>query len=121
MEILSEGKDIIRIFLPHIQPEGDGMMVWRLIDSSEVCNFDPFLLIDHFEAVRPRGYCDHPHRGHEVITYLLEGIFKFEDFKGNDGELHPETLGTSNRGKALINIKANQILKHESLEPMAVY
>lgn len=39
----------------------------------------------------------------------------------DDGELHPETLGTSNRGKALINIKANQILKHESLEPMAVY
>lgn len=39
----------------------------------------------------------------------------------DDGELHPHTLGVSHRGKALINIKANQILKHESLGPMAVY
>lgn len=38
-----------------------------------------------------------------------------------DGELHPQTLGVSNRGKALINIKANQILKHESLATVAVY
>lgn len=39
----------------------------------------------------------------------------------DDGELHPDTLGVSYRGKPLINIKANQILKHESLGPMAVY
>lgn len=39
----------------------------------------------------------------------------------DDGELHPDTLRVSSRGKAPINIKANQILKHESLEPMAVY
>ena len=39
----------------------------------------------------------------------------------DDGELHPDTSGVSNRGKAFINIKANQILKHESLGPMAVH
>lgn len=37
----------------------------------------------------------------------------------DDRKLHPDTLGVSNRGKALINIEANQILKHESLGPMA--
>lgn len=39
----------------------------------------------------------------------------------NDGELHPDSSGGTSRGKALINIKANQILKHESLGPLAVY
>lgn len=38
-----------------------------------------------------------------------------------DGKLHPDTSGVSNRGKALINIKANQMLKHDSLRPVAVY
>lgn len=35
----------------------------------------------------------------------------------DDGKLHPHSLGVSNGGKVLINIKANQILKHETQDP----
>jgi Pirin len=30
---------------------------------------------------------DHPHRGFETVTYMLEGIFEHEDFTGTRGKV----------------------------------
>lgn len=30
---------------------------------------------------------DHPHRGFETVTYMLEGSFKHKDSNGNSGKL----------------------------------
>lgn len=44
---------------------------------------DPFLMLDFFNVKLPGGFPDHPHRGFETVTYMLEGNMLHEDFKGN--------------------------------------
>ena len=35
----------------------------------------------------PSGFPDHPHRGFETVTYMLEGTFQHEDFTGTKGTI----------------------------------
>jgi redox-sensitive bicupin YhaK (pirin superfamily) len=53
---------------------------------------DPFLLLDEMGPVdyapgEAVGAPDHPHRGFETITYMLEGEFEHEDSAGHRGML----------------------------------
>ena len=50
----------------------------------ELRNLDPFLLLDEFEGNSKdgAGFPDHPHRGFETVSYILEGEFTHEDFAG---------------------------------------
>ena len=73
----------IKIQDVHIVPEGDGVDVKRLFPLHGFMNFDPFVLWDHFELASGRGFPDHPHRGFEAITYILEGGMNHKDNLGN--------------------------------------
>jgi quercetin 2,3-dioxygenase len=37
-------------------------------------------------------HADHPHRGFETVTYMLEGIFEHEDFTGTRGKVQYDDL-----------------------------
>jgi redox-sensitive bicupin YhaK (pirin superfamily) len=55
---------------------------------------DPFLLIDEMGPVtyapgEAIGAPDHPHRGFETVTYILEGEMEHEDSAGHRGVLGP--------------------------------
>jgi len=49
-------------------------------------------LCDIFEVIPPAGFPDHPHRGFETVTYLLDGAIAHEDFGGNKGLIGPGYL-----------------------------
>jgi quercetin 2,3-dioxygenase len=74
------------------QLEGGGFVVRRPFPTSGLDFVDPFLLLDEMgpadyapgEAV---GAPDHPHRGFETVTYMLEGAFEHEDSAGNRGTI----------------------------------
>jgi redox-sensitive bicupin YhaK (pirin superfamily) len=38
-----------------------------------------------------KGFPDHPHRGFETVTYILEGKFEHRDSHGNRGKLGQAT------------------------------
>lgn len=40
----------------------------------------------------PGGFPDHPHRGFETVTYMLEGKFEHADFCGHKGVIGPGDL-----------------------------
>ena len=77
-------RSVTRIVTALRQREGAGFVVRRPFPTPELSYIDPFLLIDEMgpsdyrpgEAV---GAPDHPHRGFETVTYMLEGEFERED------------------------------------------
>ncbi len=90
------------------QKEGGGFIVRRPFPTQAVSHIDPFLLIDEMgpadyapgEAV---GAPDHPHRGFETITYMLEGEFEHEDSAGHRGTLRPGDVQWMTAGGGIIH------------------
>lgn len=64
--------------------EGQGAFVHRLFPTRHLRDLDPFVLLDDFNVREPAGFPDHPHRGFEAFTYMLEGAFHHKDNLGND-------------------------------------
>lgn len=87
------------------QSEGAGARVRRSIGRPELRNFDPFLMLDEFSARGGdgAGFPDHPHRGFETVSYLLEGRFQHEDFAGHKGTLSPGDLQWMTAGRGIIH------------------
>jgi len=77
-----------RIVTSHRQLEGGGFVVRRPIPGEQIDAVDPFLLIDEMGPVEygpgeAVGAPDHPHRGFETVTYVLEGEMEHEDSAGH--------------------------------------
>jgi redox-sensitive bicupin YhaK (pirin superfamily) len=83
-------RDVTRLIQAHRQLEGAGFVVRRPVPGPGLEQLDPFLLLDEMgpidlgpgEAV---GAPDHPHRGFETVTYIIEGEAQHEDSAGHKG------------------------------------
>jgi redox-sensitive bicupin YhaK (pirin superfamily) len=69
--------------------DGAGAAVQRLFPTPELRHLDPFVLLDDFDVRRPAGFPEHPHRGFEAFTYMIEGAFHHRDSMGNDSIIGP--------------------------------
>jgi redox-sensitive bicupin YhaK (pirin superfamily) len=97
---MSKFKSIINVIKGIEQSEGVGARVVRTLGNRQ--RFDPFLMLDQF-TVSKGGFPDHPHRGFETITYMLEGTFEHEDFKGHRGLIGPGDIQWMTAGKGIIH------------------
>ncbi|KAL2196015.1 RmlC-like cupin domain-containing protein [Corynascus similis CBS 632.67] len=102
-------------FLAIEQSEGAGARVRRSIGTPKLRNFSPFLMLDHFSVSPGAGFPDHPHRGQETITYLLQGGMEHEDFAGNRGRLGPGDLQFMTAGRGIVH--AEMPLQNEDGSP----
>jgi redox-sensitive bicupin YhaK (pirin superfamily) len=69
---------------------------------------DPFLLLDHlgpFDAPpgEAKGAPDHPHRGFETVTYILEGELEHKDSVGNAGHLRAGDVQWMTAGAGVVH------------------
>ncbi|HEX5616625.1 MAG TPA: pirin family protein [Acidimicrobiia bacterium] len=88
--------------------EGGGFWVRRPFPTAIVSMIDPFLLLDEMgpnevapgEAV---GAPDHPHRGFETVTYLLEGESEHRDSAGNHGVMRPGDVQWMTAGAGVVH------------------
>ena len=84
-------RGIRKLITAHQQREGGGFVIRRPL-GGEVRNLDPFLMLDHFGPVdyapgEAIGAPDHPHRGFETVSYIVEGSSQHRDSAGNSGTL----------------------------------
>ncbi|PQE16926.1 pirin protein [Rutstroemia sp. NJR-2017a BBW] len=96
-------RPIQKVFLAREQAEGAGARVRRSIGTENLKNFSPFLMLDHFSIKPGAGFPDHPHRGQETITYLLQGGVDHEDFAGNAGTIEAGDLQFMTAGKGIMH------------------
>lgn len=73
--------------------EGAGVTVHRTLGTPARRHLDPFLMLDHISSDDPddyvAGFPEHPHRGFNTFTYMLEGHMRHGDSMGNKGDLGP--------------------------------
>ena len=70
--------------------EGAGFEVRRAFAGVDLQLVDPFILLDHLGAVEyapgeAKGAPDHPHRGFETVTYMMDGELEHRDSNGGGG------------------------------------
>ena len=69
--------------------DGAGVHLTRLIGQPALDVLDPFVLLDRMHSDVPgdyvAGFPDHPHRGFETVTVMLEGQMRHHDSRGNHG------------------------------------
>jgi quercetin 2,3-dioxygenase len=90
------------------QLEGAGFVVRRPLPAPGLSALDPFLLIDEMGPVEYQpgeavGAPDHPHRGFETVTYVLEGEVLHEDSAGHRGTIKPGGVQWMTAGGGIIH------------------
>jgi len=108
-------KTIQKIFTPHLSSEGAGARVRRIIGSQQLPRLDPFLMLDNFFVKLPGGFPDHPHRGFDTVTYMLQGSFFHEDFMGNRGEIKAGDLQWMTAGRGVVHSEMPGSWEEESI------
>ena len=87
--------------------DGAGVRMTRLLGTPQAQMFDPFLMLDHFDSADSAdylaGFPDHPHRGFETVTYMLEGRMRHADNKGNSGVIETGGIQWMRAGSGLVH------------------
>ena len=87
--------------------DGAGVRLTRVIGGPELPDLDPFLMLDEFGTDRPEdyiaGFPEHPHRGFETVTYMLDGRMRHRDNHGNEGLLTPGSVQWMTAGRGLVH------------------
>jgi redox-sensitive bicupin YhaK (pirin superfamily) len=87
--------------------DGDGVKVTRVLTQSQQRRLDPFLMFGTFGSDSASdyigGFPNHPHRGFETVTIMLEGRMRHEDSVGNVGLLEPGSVQWMTAGRGIIH------------------
>ena len=101
-------RQVKKVVTAHRQTEGGGFIVRRPFPSNDLDQFDPFLLLDEMGPVtyapgKAVGAPDHPHRGFETVTYLLEGEMEHRDSAGHQGVLKSGDVQWMTAGSGVVH------------------
>jgi redox-sensitive bicupin YhaK (pirin superfamily) len=106
--MMSERTTQIRVVPTQQTVEGGGFRIRRPFPVAGLSYFDPILLIDEMGPVEYApgeavGAPDHPHRGFETVTYLIDGAMEHEDSHGHRGALQPGDVQWMTAGAGVIH------------------
>jgi quercetin 2,3-dioxygenase len=87
--------------------DGAGVKLVRVLTQDLQRRLDPFLMLDAFGTDNPGdyigGFPDHPHRGFETVTYMLDGRMRHRDSAGNQGLLQGGGVQWMTAGRGVIH------------------
>ena len=101
-------RSILKVIKSKTAQDGEGVTLNRSFPNNYITDFDPFLLLDEMGPIdiKPgisKGFPDHPHRGFETVTYLLEGKFEHKDSQGHAGTIGMGDVQWMTAGSGIIH------------------
>jgi redox-sensitive bicupin YhaK (pirin superfamily) len=103
----NESRGIERIVEGVATSDGAGVKLTRVLAGQLQQRLDPFLMLDAFASEDPddyiAGFPDHPHRGFETVTYMLDGHMRHRDSAGNEGLLESGGVQWMTAGRGVIH------------------
>lgn len=104
---MSNPRKVQQILKGQATSDGAGVKLRRYIGTRDLMAHDPFLMLDAFYSDDPdsylAGFPNHPHRGFETVTYLLQGKMEHNDSRGNRGMLEPGGAQFMRAGSGIIH------------------
>jgi redox-sensitive bicupin YhaK (pirin superfamily) len=104
---LFRSRGVERIVRGQAASDGDGVRLTRVLTQPLQQRLDPFLMLDAFGSDAASdyvgGFPDHPHRGFETVTIMLEGRMRHRDSVGNVGLLEPGSVQWMTAGRGIIH------------------
>src|SRR5215471_14524473 len=97
-------RSIRQVFTPAApRATRDGMVNRILIEPGHWTDYDPFLVLVEDWMREPGGFPDHPHRGIETVTLVLDGELHHADNHGNSGVLAEDDVQWMTAGRGIIH------------------
>jgi len=107
MSTVTASRRVARVMRGIPTADGAGVKLTRVIGQPDLDMLDPFLLLDAFGADEAvdylAGFPDHPHRGFETVTYMLEGRMRHRDNHGNSGLLEAGSVQWMTAGRGIVH------------------
>ena len=95
--------------------DGAGVQLTRMVGTSQLDMVDPFLMLDRMDSDDPdsyiAGFPDHPHRGFETVTLVLDGLMRHKDSVGNEGVLAPGDVQWMTAGRGIIHSEIPEMIE----------
>jgi quercetin 2,3-dioxygenase len=104
---LSQPRAVERLVAGQATSDGAGVKLTRVLTNTLQRRLDPYLMLDAFGSDKAddyiAGFPDHPHRGFETVTYMLEGRMRHRDSAGNEGLLGNGGVQWMTAGRGVIH------------------
>jgi redox-sensitive bicupin YhaK (pirin superfamily) len=108
----SEARSVLQVVPAAPTSEGAGVRLGRTIGTRALAHLDPFLLLDEIKSSRPadyvRGFPEHPHRGFETVTIMIDGAMEHRDIVGNHGLLTGGSVQWMTAGSGIVHSEMPQ-------------
>lgn len=110
---MAKVREMERLVRGHASRDGAGVNLTRVIGSPELDHVDPFMLLDELRSDDPEdyvaGFPEHPHRGIETITYMIDGGFRHRDSRGGGGLLGPGCVQWMTAGRGIVHSEMPEV------------
>jgi redox-sensitive bicupin YhaK (pirin superfamily) len=107
LDLVSRPRGIERLVIGQPTSDGAGVKLTRVLTTSLQRRLDPFLMLDNFDSNRAddyiAGFPEHPHRGFETVTYMINGRMRHRDSAGHEGRVGPGGVQWMTAGRGLIH------------------
>jgi redox-sensitive bicupin YhaK (pirin superfamily) len=100
-------RQVVQKLRGQLASDGAGVKLTRVIGQPRLPDLDPFLLLDEFGTDKAEdyiaGFPEHPHRGFETVTYMLDGRMRHKDNHGHEGVLEPGAVQWMTAGSGIVH------------------
>lgn len=104
---IEASRELEQIVVGRPTSDGAGVKLTRVLTQNLQKRLDPFLMLDEFGSDQAgdyiAGFPDHPHRGFETVTYMLNGRMRHRDSVGNSGLLTNGGVQWMTAGRGIIH------------------